>query len=369
LGVEGALRAMTNGVAKGPSYTSPVPPVATPSSRDEQVRGVGLGGQQTVVYSVSLKNLYAGEKIHVLSELGVTNDVASRTSSPGSINWNGEHRYNVGLNGKLILAGTADATHGTMITNAQGTQVSPNNHHGLYVQNGTIVVGNRLDGRDAHINLVAAAHIVGADGAVPHDTYTPHRPNMVNLHGKAQLTVDKGSGGVDVVRVATGSPNHNGYTRRQQTSRPALHSQRVEGPAHVGSAPHPKVVALSMPLGHVKRNEILKTKATVRVKNRAAIPTLAGGQLILTNSPASTDGTSVSHRHGTNIGAQQDNFGLTHEGVARAHREYQHAYLNYVLYSGGPGSFRFPHNGALEVRKGEGAIHVTRYVPHHHPPA
>jgi len=324
--------------------------------RGKDLVGIDLQAGPQVAYSVPVEQLRAGEQLRSSMQLAVTNDVVSEEAAPGAIDWNGEHRYEVDAEARVIFADSPLATTGVELSRGTPFAVDPDTHHALDTQTAAYDVPRSLDGRSGYVNVVVDANVAGGVG--PSETYTPERENMVDLGGRPLLTVDQGHGGIDLVRLPAAASTAQ---VAHSATGPVSTTSSVGGPSIV-SGDHPKLVALSMPLGALSRNEILEAQASVGVSNLAALPTLAKGELVLGDSPTDTDGPEVAAGHGTNLAPGAQGQELRHVGAYRVKQSMDDAYLNYVVTSGYVGANSVD-GGALQVLAGAGGIDLTRYSP------
>ena len=319
----------------------------TSVSRD--ITGIDLRDGDTVIHSTKLTDLHAGEKLDLRSELGVTNDLSSSSAQPGSRSFNGENRFDVQMQGSVVLAESPDATKGQRLLRGDSYVISPENHHGFYNQSGTFTVPKELDGKTVYLNTVAHAELEDAPGTIPENLYNRERANMVDLGGQPILTVDEGHNGLDVVRHAPDAP----AGERMHAGGPD-ETFAIRGPES-DTAKHPLASVMSIPLGRVEAGEVIDAQAWVKGYNPTSKPSLLSGEVILADSPGATEGASVSEHGGTNIPVGETGV-IHHNGAIVVRNDMDSAYLNFVSGSGGGGDL-------INVLKGQGEMNAVRYRP------
>jgi hypothetical protein len=340
------------------------PKVQVKRDRDEDATSITLAGGPQVAYSVPVEDLQEGELLQVLSQLGATNDLTSESPAPGSTIYGGLIRYPVDLHPRIVFGKNPDSTRGVELVDGRKHTLSPDEHHGVYVDDGRIKIGKELAGKDGYINLVVDAGVRGGSG--------PERsswlPGMEEQPGVPSLDIDDGHGGLDVLRIPAEGPGAAGYAVQKLSGDPVKRAHRIAGPADGvgGDQPHPKTAVVSLPLGALRRGEIIDARASAAVNNLAPQPTLAAGELLITDSPSSTEAIAgwakVTESHGTNIAPGDDGYVIERQGALKIRKNVPEAYLNLAVSSGYVGATMVP-GGALELRPGSGGIQATRYTP------
>jgi hypothetical protein len=314
--------------------------------------GLDLRQGDTVVHSVKLEDVRAGERFDVMSELGVTNDLASYTDQPGAKYDNrfGKYRFDVNLDGRVVLADKPGATEGQVIADGGTERVSRENHHDFYTQDGTFTAPDEMHGKDMYVNLVASAEPADAKH-IPQNLHNIDRPNMVDLGGKPLLTIDEGHNRTEVVRRPPGSPDPKTY----DGSAPSRDFIITNAPTPY--SPHEKFVVMSQKVGPLEKGDVIVADGTIHGENRVPAHTLIGGHIELGSSPKELDARQITQHGGFNIPAGVKTGELRHVGAYKVENDAERAWVNYVAMTAAGGGYQ----DALRVLKDRGGMTVQHY--------
>jgi hypothetical protein len=323
---------------------------------EESTQALSLDGTKQVIHSVPIKDAQAGERIMVRSELAATNDVATDHAQEGGKLWKAEHRYDVGIGTEIVLTEKPGQKTGTAIGERSEQVISPQQHHAIQNADGEIIIPEELAGKDLFVNVVADA--VTQDGKPPKDCYPRLSSKGAIPDGECALTLDPGDGMTHVTRIAPDAPEPERLDSGEGAEK--ISSIPFPKPAIPQHDPMPRHVALSVPVGDVKKGEVLDVQSQIAFKSGVDMPTLVTGELVLTNDPQGTDGKAVSDFQGQNIPPGEE--ATYHKnGTYKVEKSMKDAYVNLVLRTGAAGALYNP-GGELPVVENSGRMTVDRYA-------
>jgi hypothetical protein len=287
----------------------------------EQERWINLKDDRELLFSVQVPGLQRLDEVKIRAELGVTNDVATRTKQKGSELYKGEHRYDLRVAGEAHLGATASVSGGRYL-GGDATKVTPQNHHGLLVVSVDAAVKQSDAGSDV-VNLLVRSRVPGAPE--PQNAIKLSYPGAISPPGGRALTrVDRGKGHLHVLVLASGWQSAWTLTGLATTPGQVLDKSIEE---------QERTVAITLPLGAVRRGEVFDVMARLHLTSaNNGRPQLASGQFLITDGPTKTSGRRVSGHHGFNVPAGQTAV-LRKVAAFTADRDYPQAWLNLVVNS------------------------------------
>lgn len=115
----------------------------TTGDNSESVTSIPLGTTQvrTVIFTYQLPDLQVGDWLHVVCDMQATNP----------------YSYNALFSTQLILADSPTATVGTEITEASGTNITPDMHHMQVCRSGSLPVVSTTVAARRYVNFVGGA--------------------------------------------------------------------------------------------------------------------------------------------------------------------------------------------------------------------
>ncbi len=312
----------------------------------ERICGVRPAMERRVVYSVRTDFL-PGDTLRVLSEIGLTNDIATRNRQSGAYWWYGEWRYRVTAAASVILADSPSAVTGIPIVNSGPETIAANKHHGQ--------IRLRNDWRApyrsyvSYVNVVIWAKMTDTNN-LPNHCYR-RQGAAYDFGGSCRLTIDAYHGKLDLLRFrAVDAGGVSGWT--STTS-----AERV---AYVRAWNKPRKVVYSIPLGDIRAGDLFTASAEAVVSSNFTgfSSALATGFLMIGDFPGAVDGGPVIGRHnGWNLTSGNPKGTYRKLGAYQAPWDMAGKYLNFVMVTGGGAdSSRI---GKLVVHRG--SMTVTRW--------
>lgn len=312
----------------------------------ERFRGLKPTMERHVVYSIRTDFL-SGDTLRVLSEIGVTNDIATRNQQPGAYGWYGEWRYRVTVAASVILANSPGAVTGIAIVNSGPLTISANKHHGQLRLKGDL--RTPYLSYVSYVNVVVWAKMTDTHN-LPNHCYR-RKDASFDFGTSCRLTIDAYHGKLDLLRFRTvDSGGFSGGTW-------STGDECVEIVACWGK---PRRVVYSIPMGDVRAGDIFTASATVVVSSNFTgfHSALASGFLIVGDSPGDSDSGFVIGRHnGWNLTVGNPSGAYHKLGAFQATGDMTGKYLNFVMLSGG--GCDSSRNGKLIVH--HGSLTMTRY--------
>lgn len=339
--------------------------VSRSTSSGEQATGLPLDGTKEVVYSTPVGKLEQGDELVTRLELGMTNDVASRTRQDGALESaydTSEYRYDTQVEGKLIVGDSPDDTTGPELVDERGRVVSPRQHHGSLQMGGTTRIDEQLaTDRPAYVNFVADGRVPGNDRGPKecHSRSTTTYDGASDFGDDCELTVDEDHGQLHALKL---TPGAGPFTHSRDSVSGSDGADSIACPSGPGSWPDVDVqdqVVMSLPVGDVEKGEILDVRGMVRAQNELDGSVLLRGGLILADGPQRIGGEAISSSHGENVLAGES-LDYGRQGTIEIQHDAKDQYVNFIAYAGLRGCEK---GSKLDVDQAKGSIEVDRYTP------
>jgi hypothetical protein len=305
-------------------------------------------GTQLVVQSLHVPGLSEGDVVKLRGEMGYTNDVATLQPQAGSSKYKDENRYTVEVNASLIQSKVDKSVVGQQLA-AGSTKTTPMAHHGVVGVFGEMTFRPEAG---EFFHFLASSRVVGN----PNPTGVAKRKNE-NARAPAPsddpfLYVEQGSNRtkLDVLILKMGWENF--FSSREIRSLP---DEIKEVSVRRGN----RYVVVSLSLGAVNAGEVIDVEGKLRVISRRKDgPQLATGEIVLSSSPQSVYGDSITIKFGENL-APNSSGTIQRSGAIRVTKDYPQAWINFVANT----MSDLNSDGYYDVIRAGSGVKVTRYTP------